>query len=495
MTTATVSAVSARLKQLLRGPTAITTFTNLLILGSNAIGGIASARALGPVGRGQLTVVMLWVSLINVLGLLGLPSACTYYVARWPHRREALVNFFSRAAAWQAAAVSVVSGTFLWWLHLRLHLPSLLTIEYMSWAAGSGVSLYGASLAQGKINFRDVNRIRVISLAMPTVPILGLVLTVQLTPAEAGAAYVVPIWISAVIGYRLLRKNCGPADTAALTRDERHAIFSYAGRNFASISSLSLNSNADQMIIGMLVPVGALGMYSVASSASSPLPSFVTSISMVGLPTVAALTGHAKVKATWRTLRRALLPLAVVAPACAVALPWVIPTLYGKHFSAAVVPAELLLVGTVFAALTVLTDDLLRAHGCPGFVSVTQGAGAVVTAVGALVAAKHSLDAVAVASSLGYAVAFILATTRLWSITALDGPRWMAGIKGRRHRAAGRRPQHRAHGRGHRFAVHPRRRHGPKDQQGLGQRQESQRPQKPHGREHHRPGAHAAGHR
>jgi O-antigen/teichoic acid export membrane protein len=435
VTTATVRAVSTRLMLSLRSPTATTTFTNLLILGSNAIGGIVSARALGPVGRGQLTVVMLWASLINVLGLLGLPSACTYYVARWPHRREALVNFFMRSAAWQAAAVSVLSGMFLWWLHLRLHLPSLLTIEYMSWAAGSGISLYGASVAQGEINFRDVNRIRIISLAAPTAPILGLALIVQLTPAEAGAAYVAPIWVSAAIGYRLLHKNCGSRDTAALTKGERHAIFSYARRNFASISSLSLNSNADQMIIGMFVPLGALGLYSVASSASSPLPSFVTSISMVGLPTVAALSGRAKVKATWRTLRRAMLPLAVIAPVCAVALPWVIPTLYGKHFSAAVLPAELLLIGTVFAALTVVTDDMLRAHGYPGFVSVTQGAGAAVTAVGALVAARRSLDAVAVASSLGYAVAFILAITRLRAITWPISHPQVAGDKRGRHRA------------------------------------------------------------
>lgn len=264
---------------------------------------------------------------------------------------------------------------------------------------------------------------------------LGLVLTVQLTPAEAGAAYVVPIWISAAIGYRLLRKNCGSRDTAALTKGERHAIYSYARRNFASISSLSLNSNSDQMIIGMLVPVGALGLYSVASSASSPLPSFVTSISMVGLPTVAALTGRAKVDATWRTLKRAVLSLAVVAPACAVALPWVIPTLYGKHFSAAVLPAELLLAGTVFAAFTIVTDDLLRAHGYPGFVSVTQGAGAAVTIVGALVAARRSLDAVAAASSLGYAVAFILATARLRAITWLNSHPQAARAKRGRHRA------------------------------------------------------------
>ena len=89
----------ARLLAILRGPTVTTTLTNLLIMGSNAIGGIVSARVLGPDGRGQLTVVMLWSAIINVVGILGLPSAFTYYTARWPDRREALVGFFLRAAA------------------------------------------------------------------------------------------------------------------------------------------------------------------------------------------------------------------------------------------------------------------------------------------------------------------------------------------------------------------------------------------------------------
>lgn len=411
--TAIVRAISARLKLSQRGPTFTATLTNLLILGSNAIGGILSARALGPAGRGQLTVVMLWSALINVVGILGLPPTCTYYVARWVDRREALVSFFIRAAVWQAIAVGVVGGMFLWWLHIQLHLPTLLIVEYTSWAPAAGIALYGIGLAQGTACFRDVNLIRGISLAAPTVLMLALAFTVQLTPVEAGAAYVAPTWIAAVLGYRLLHKGRGSGDTAPLTKQERRAISGYARRNLVSFSSMALNGNVDQVIIGMLVPAGALGLYSVALSASSPLPSIVLAISMVGLPTVAALTGRAKVRATWRTLGRALLPLAVVAPACAAALPWLIPALYGKSYSAAVLPGEILLVGTIFNALTMVADDLLRAHGYPGFVSITQGAGAAVTAIGALMLARRSLDAVAIASSLGYATAFLLAIIRL----------------------------------------------------------------------------------
>ena len=411
----------ARALAALRGPTGTTTLTNLLIVGSNAIGGIASARALGPAGRGQLTVVMLWSAIINVVGILGLPSAFTYYTARWPDRREALVRFFLRAAAWQAVGATVVSAGLLWWLKVRLHLPAALTAEYVTWAAAAEIGLYGMCFAQGVQNFRHVNQIRAISLAAPTVLLLALVIAVRLTPVEAGAAYVIPNLIGAAVGYRLLRRHRGPVQSTvpvpAVTAPERRAIFSYARRNLVSFSSLALNANSDQMILGMLVPVGALGLYSVAASASSPLPSFVTSISAVGMPAVAALSGRARAAATWRTLGRALLPLAVLAPACALALPWLLPLLYGPRYASAVVPAELLLIGTAFTALTVVADDLLRAHELPGFVSITQGAGAAVTIVGALLLARRSIDAVALFSSLGFAVAFGLAVGRLWLAT------------------------------------------------------------------------------
>ena len=434
--------IAAKGMAVLRGPTGTTTLTNLLIVGSNALAGIASARALGPGGRGQLTVVMLWSAIINVVGILGLPSAFTYYAARWPDRREALVAFFLRAAAWQAVAATVVSAALLWWLRLRLHLPAVLTAEYVTWAAGAEIGLYGMCFAQGVQNFRDVNLIRAISLAGPTVPLLVLVFAVRLTPDEAGAAYVVPNLIGAAIAGRLLRRSRGRSrgsgPVAAVTAPERRAIFSYARRNVISFSSLALNANSDQLVLAMLVPVGSLGLYSVAASASSPLPSFVTSISAVGMPAVAALSGRARAAATWRTLGRALLPLAVLAPVCALALPWLIPALYGPRYASAVIPAELLLAGTAFTALTVVADDLLRAHELPGFVSVTQGAGAVVTIVGALLLARHSLDGVAVFSSLGFAVAFFLAVARLWVATRPDG----------RHRPPAQRPARARHGAG-----------------------------------------------
>ena len=369
-----------------------------------------------------------------MVGALGLPSACTYYVAHWPERSATLAAYFRRTAVRQAFAMTAISGLILWWLHYRLRLPTILTIEYTSAAAGTAIALYGTCFVQGLGDFTRFNLIRVLSAGLSVVPMLVIALTVHLTPAEAGLAYLIPTWCSAALGWRWLRRGGKPDDSRPLSRPERRSIRSYGWRSVASLTGLTINRSADQLILGLLVPVGSLGLYTVAASASSPLPYVVASLGMVGLPTVAALPGQAKAAATWKALRRAAYLLAVLAPACAALIPLAVPAAYGGHYSAAVIPAELLLIGAVFTALTAVADDLLRAHGNPGFVSISQGAGGAVTIVGTLLLARRSLTEVALVSSLGFAVAFVLALIRLWIATRRTSHTGATSATAGRHR-------------------------------------------------------------
>lgn len=390
---------------------------NILILGAAALAGVVSARALGPVGRGQLAVLVIWSGLIHTVGSLGLHSSCCYYLARWPGRRVELAIWFRRIAIRQAVAMTVVSVGFLWWLRVRLGLPTGLTIEYMTWAASATLALYGTMYAQGVSEFGRFNLIRAISGALPAVLMLVGALTLRMTTAEAGAAYLIPAWLSAVLAGIWFREACRGAQGEPLSDDELRSVWSYGWRSLASLSSLIVNSNSDQFTLGFLVSAGSLGLYSVGASAASPLLSVIASLGMVGLPTVTALTGRAKARATWKIMRNATVLVAVLAPAAAVALPWAIPWAYGARYSGAIAPAEVLLAGASFAALTTAVDALLRAYDRPGFVSVAQGAGGVLTVGGILLEGGHSLAEVALISSLGFVLSFALALGRLRSMT------------------------------------------------------------------------------
>ena len=108
------------------------------------------------------------------------------------------------------------------------------------------------------------------------------------------------------------------------------------------------------------------------------------------------------------------------------------------------------------------------------------------------------------------AILYVDRTGCAWRYLPADFPPWrtvyglFAAAERRHHRPArrptragpaGRRAEHRAHRRGDRLPVRPRGGDRAEGQPGLGQRQESQRPQAPHRRRHHRPAAGSPGHR
>src|ERR1700728_3333920 len=77
----------------------------LLVIGLNAATGILSARALAPVGRGELSAMILWCTFLASVFSFGLPSAFTYCLRRYPERLSEL----SGAALVLSLAVSTVA--------------------------------------------------------------------------------------------------------------------------------------------------------------------------------------------------------------------------------------------------------------------------------------------------------------------------------------------------------------------------------------------------
>jgi O-antigen/teichoic acid export membrane protein len=410
-----------RFRKIFRGSVGRTATCNSVILGANALTGILCARTLGPSGRGELALALLWTGFIQTIGSLGLLSSCSYHVARWPHRRKALLAWLRRISIRQSAGMVVVSACVLWLLHIRLGLPGLVAVEFTVWAPVTTITLYGACYVQGLGDFKRFNSLRVVPGMLTSALMLISATAVHLTPAEAGANYIAPSVASAIVAFWWLRPASAAGTALPLSIPERRAAWSYALRSLASFSGVTLNLGGDQLILGLLLPTRALGLYSVAGSASTPLVSMMASYGMVGLPTVASLTGPAKGHVTWKTLRRAALMGILAAPVVAVALPWLLPHIYGRSYQTAVKPAEILLIGACFAGIAAVADDLLRAHDHPGFVSISQGLGAAVTITGAILVANRSLGAVALLSAVGSLSALLLAVAKLRSATRSPG--------------------------------------------------------------------------
>src|SRR5258705_6852780 len=58
--------------------------TNALMLGSGVITSLLSAWALGPAGRGDLMVVLMWPAIFSMVAQVGLPQAYRFWTAKRP---------------------------------------------------------------------------------------------------------------------------------------------------------------------------------------------------------------------------------------------------------------------------------------------------------------------------------------------------------------------------------------------------------------------------
>ena len=79
-------------------------------VGLNAVTGIVTARALHPVGRGELAAMVIWPMLFSGLTTFGLPTALVYHIRREPHDRGPLIGW-----ALLLCIVAALAGTAIGW--------------------------------------------------------------------------------------------------------------------------------------------------------------------------------------------------------------------------------------------------------------------------------------------------------------------------------------------------------------------------------------------
>lgn len=157
----------------------------------------------------------------------------------------------------------------------------------------------------------------------------------------------------------------------------------------------------DQVLVGFAVGAESLGLY-VAAASFANLPKFVSqSIGLVAYPRIAAARSFGEAwKISLRTIAIGTTLVVAVVLALLVAVPFLLPTLYGSEFDDSVVLAEIMLIGTVFLAFRRLVSDASRGLGHPGFGSVGEMASIVALAAGVILIGGTSPTAEDVAISV-----------------------------------------------------------------------------------------------
>ena len=163
-----------------------------------------------------------------------------------------------------------------------------------------------------------------------------------------------------------------------------------------------------------------VGIYSVAVALAETIWQLCNAVASIVFPKVSAVSHEEANRLTPITSRLTLAISFLMAVFLAAVSPWVIPHLYGKAFSPAVIPLWLLLPGVVtFGLVKILYGDL-AGRGFPGIGGWVTGTALVLTLLfDFTMIPLWRASGAAVASSISYTAAAGLCTFYFTKITGI----------------------------------------------------------------------------
>ena len=362
-----MSAGAAAARRLVRSGFVRNTAGSLITAaGSQAVlvvSGVFFARALGPENRGQLQLLVLIPAILAQIGSFGIPLALAYYAAQVPAHGRVLLLQLRGLVIVQCISITIVQG-----LVVTLILRG--KSQELRWAGMATIFLpaasltleYGLSCLQGQQRFREFNAIRfLVPLAQAIVAAsLFFFSRSVLTAVLALLAVTLAISFSALARASLSTgwvATAPPPSTRALVR---FGLRAYVGSNYPVE-----NFRIDQLLVAGLLAPAALGIYVVAYAFTN-LPRFAAqSIGIVAYPRIAA-GDRAGQRRSARIISGAtalgLAPLGVI---LVMAVPWLIPLLFGSRFALAIPVAQILIGASVLASCRRILAVCLKGAGLP----------------------------------------------------------------------------------------------------------------------------------
>jgi O-antigen/teichoic acid export membrane protein len=336
----------------------------LLLIGS----GVFSARMLHVEGRGILTIILLFPTIISLVGSFGFPQAVTYYTSIQPQNIVLLLKRTVKIYLYQTCGLSLVLLASIYFFidgkPIDLQISAVTTVLAVS---GVLAEQYGLALLQGMSYFRLFNLSRLLQPLIYTIIISGLLL------GNYGSLLHVTIaWVfsSVIAGIVIL----GVTYRAIIIQDVRLSqplpsikeMFLFGAKGFVGSGSPLEIFRVDQLVAGFYLSPVALGMY-VVGKAFTNLPRFVAqSAGMVFFPALATLQKKSNVHCLfWKFVGIVGLFNFIVTVILILTVPILIPLFFGSEFMPATPLAQILLGGTFFLGLRMILAEGMRGLGYP----------------------------------------------------------------------------------------------------------------------------------
>jgi len=381
--------------------------TNALMLCSGVVTSLMGAWALGPAGRGDLIVVLMWPGIFVLLAQFGLPMAYRFWAAKQPESISALfsnaliiallVGFTALGAAWIVIphlighrSPEVVRLAQIY----ALMIPMTLLTDLMR------------GLLEGARRFRWVAALRLIFFGAQLVTYIFLWFESELTVASAMytvlAAAVFSLIVSFIAIWRELRPRWEPGF------GELRTSLRYGLRDYPGVLTEFVNWRLDLMMLVGVASSTSVGLYSIAVRLSDITTVLASSVGDALMPEVAASkkAGEAT-RIVTRSLRLTLFAHLLILAPLWMAAPYILRFAYGEGFVPVTNVLRLLMVASVIWSAGAIVISGLNGLGHPGLSTISRIAAALIMVVTLTVwLPKWGIVGAALASICGYSVMF-----------------------------------------------------------------------------------------
>ena len=384
--------------------------TNALMLLFSVVTSLLSAWALKPEGRGDLTIITMWLFVFSLVGTLGLPLAHRYWTARESGWQS---EIFSNTVAYTliAGLIMTVIGWFVvplltdgrspeivrYTQLFTLNIPVILLTEMLRG------QLEGARL------FGWVGAARLSFITTQAIGYLIFHLFGWLTLENAILIIIVGQIICPLIMLGGVLKKLRPRWNFSLKvfREE----ISYGLRSYFGIITGYAVLRLDLIMLAIFAPSQIIGLYVVAVALAEITATLASSVADVLMPEVAAANNSKEsVLLVGKSLRLMFYAHFTVLIPLLVAAPYILKVIYGESFVAATGALRLLLLASIVwsTGLTVISG--LDGLGHPGLSTIARLASTVTTVAALLLLLpRYGIIGAAAASLLGYGTLLFVA--------------------------------------------------------------------------------------
>ncbi|MDM7914375.1 MAG: oligosaccharide flippase family protein, partial [Candidatus Eisenbacteria bacterium] len=378
---------------------------NVVALFAGAVTNVIVARALGPTGKGILSLINYAVFVAAQIGLLGMPAASIQLIGKGRHGKGEV----AAAVTIVALAAGVVCGLAVWLL-----LPRYAgTIPLTSGMVAAAAILVLPSLLRGDLSgiFMALGRIRAYNLAyaLPTI-VWTAVAFVLLVPMHGTVEQAVLAWaaLQALGGLGTLAwafRMAPPRFRLEELGPTIRAAFAFGLPAWAATLIWVLVMRIEGFVLAAYRDAAEVGLYSVAVLIAEVLLNVPRAMNVSLNRRFAAGEGESVGRLARRASGNGVVLVLIGAVAAAALAPFVVPLLFGSDFRGSVGPLWVLLPGTVILAFaTPLSLYLLQQKGKPAWTGAASFAGLVANvAFCFLWIPRYGALGAAAASTAGYA--------------------------------------------------------------------------------------------